>query len=146
MIFWACSLLTGRQRNQPGGSPRAPPREQPVCLGVRPWRQPRGQAPSVKGLEGDRTMSFFSRLSDIVSCKLEDLIAEQEDPPAAMLRIVSEIEEGLAGAKRSVTAAGASEERLRAELQERLKQAAWWSSKAREELAADREDAARQAL
>ena len=65
-------------------------------------------------------MSFFSRLSDIVSCKLDDLIAEQEDPPAAMSRIISEIEEGLAGAKRSVTAAGKSEERLKAELEQRL--------------------------
>jgi phage shock protein A len=91
-------------------------------------------------------MSFFSRLSDIVSIKLEDLIAEQVDPAAAMTRIVSEIEEGLAGAKRSVAAAGASEERLKTELDERRKQAAWWGNKAREELAADQEEAARQAL
>lgn len=91
-------------------------------------------------------MSFFSRLSDIVSFKLEDLISEQVDPAAAMARIVSEIEEGLAGAKRSVTAAGASEERLKAELEERCQQAAWWGTKAREELAGDNEAAARQAL
>jgi phage shock protein A len=91
-------------------------------------------------------MSFFSRLSDIVSCKLEDLIAEQVDPPAAMARIIAEIEEGLAGAKRSVTAAAGSEERLKAELEERRKQAAWWGNKAREEMAGDNEEAARQAL
>jgi phage shock protein A len=91
-------------------------------------------------------MSFFSRLSDIVSCKLEDLIAEQVDPPAAMARIIAEIEEGLAGAKRSVTAAAGSEERLKAELEERRKQAVWWGNKAREELAGDKEEAARQAL
>ncbi len=91
-------------------------------------------------------MSFFSRLSDIVSCKIEDLIAEQGDPSAAMARIISEIEEGLAGAKRSVTAAGASEERLKAELEERRKQAAWWGTKARDELAGGHDDAARQAL
>lgn len=91
-------------------------------------------------------MSFFSRLSDIVSCKLDDLIARQGDPATAMAQIISEIEEGLAGAKRSVTAAGASEERLRAELEERRKQAAWWGNKAREELSQDHEDAARQAL
>ncbi|HLJ11670.1 MAG TPA: PspA/IM30 family protein, partial [Planctomycetaceae bacterium] len=84
--------------------------------------------------------------SDIISCKLDDLIAEQGDPPGAMARIISEIEEGLAGAKRSVTAAGNSESRLRAELEERRAQAAWWGSKAREELAADHEEAARQAL
>jgi len=91
-------------------------------------------------------MSFFSRLSDIVSCKLDDLIGAQPDPAAAMTRIISEIEEGLAGAKRSVTAAGASEERLKGELAERRQQAAWWGDKAREELAQDNDDAARQAL
>ena len=91
-------------------------------------------------------MSFFSRLSDIVSCKLEDLIAEQVDPPAAMARIISEIEEGLAGARRSVAAAGASEQRLKTELEERRSQAAWWGKNAREELAQGHEDAARQAL
>ncbi len=91
-------------------------------------------------------MSFFSRLSDIVSCKLDDLIANQADPSVAMARIISEIEEGLAGAKRSVNSAGNSEERLRGELEERKKQAAWWGDKARQELAADDEDAARQAL
>jgi phage shock protein A len=91
-------------------------------------------------------MSFFSRLSDIVSCKLDDLVAQQNDPPAAMGRIISEIEEGLAGARRSVTAAGASEERLQAELAERRQQAEWWANKAREELRGDHDEAARQAL
>jgi phage shock protein A len=91
-------------------------------------------------------MSFFSRLSDIVSCKLDELIANQTDPTAAMARVISEIEEGLAGAKRSVTAAGNSEDRLKGELDERKKQAAWWGDKARQELAADHEDDARQAL
>src|SRR5260370_1013094 len=43
-------------------------------------------------------------------------------------------------------AAGKSEERLKADLEERHKQAAWWGNKAREELVHDREDAARQAL
>jgi len=91
-------------------------------------------------------MSFFSRLSDIVSCKLDDLVAEQVDPSAAIARIVAEIEEGLTGAKRSVTAAGASEDRLKGELEERRKQAAWWASRAREELGGGNEDGARQAL
>ncbi len=91
-------------------------------------------------------MSYFSRLSDIVSCKLDELVREQADPAAAMARIISEIEEGLAGAKRSVTAAGNSEERLKTELAERREQAGWWGDKAREELAQDHEDAARQAL
>jgi phage shock protein A len=91
-------------------------------------------------------MSFFSRLSDIVSCKLHEMIANEADQAGAMAKIVSEIEEGLAGAGRSVTAAGNSEERLKTVLEERKKQAAWWGNKAREELAADREADARQAL
>ena len=91
-------------------------------------------------------MSYFSRLSDIISYKLDDLIAAQVDPAAAMARIISEIEEGLAGAKRSATAAASSEERLNSELVERRQQAAWWGLKAREELAGDHEEAARQAL
>ena len=35
------------------------------------------------------------------------------------------------------------EERLKAELEERSQQAAWWGNKAREELAGDKEEAAR---
>jgi len=91
-------------------------------------------------------MSFFSRLSDIVSCRLDDLIAEQAEPGAAIARIIAEIEEGLGGAKRSVTAAGKSEERLQAELEERRQQAQSWANVARQELAAGHDDAARQAL
>ncbi|MSR60466.1 MAG: hypothetical protein EXS05_22965 [Planctomycetaceae bacterium] len=91
-------------------------------------------------------MSYFSRLSDIISYKLDDLLADSADPPAAIARIVSEIEEGLSGAKRSVTAAAASEQRLRTELVERQGQATFWGKKAREEMSAGNEDAARQSL
>lgn len=91
-------------------------------------------------------MSYFSRLSDIISYKLDELLANASDPPAAMARIVSEIEEGLNGARRSVTAAGASEQRLRTELVERQGQAAFWGRKAREEMSAGNEDGARQSL
>src|SRR5436190_12342558 len=91
-------------------------------------------------------MSFFSRLSDIISCKLEDLLTGAQDPPAAILRIVSEIEEGLAGARRSVQSAANAEQRLRLELVERQGQAVFWGKKAREELGGGREDGARQSL
>lgn len=91
-------------------------------------------------------MTYFSRLSDIISCKLEDLIADAPDPAAALTRIVAEIEEGLAGAKRSVYAASNAEQRLRQELEERASQVSFWGQKARDELLAGREDGARQAL
>jgi phage shock protein A len=91
-------------------------------------------------------MSFFSRLSDIISCKLDDLLADAQEPAAAIGRIVSEIEEGLAGARRSVQSAANGEQRLRMELVERQGQAVFWGKKAREELAGGREEGARQSL
>ena len=91
-------------------------------------------------------MSFFSRLSDIISCKLDDLLAEAGEPASAISRVIAEIEEGLNGARRSVQAATNSEKRLQAELDERNGQVAYWAGKAREELLAGREDGARHAL
>src|SRR5262245_61924023 len=91
-------------------------------------------------------MSFFSRLSDIVSCRLDDLLADAHDAGTALGRMISEIEEGLAGARRSVQSAGAAEQRLQTELVERQGQAAFWGKNAREELAAGRENSARQSL
>lgn len=91
-------------------------------------------------------MNYFSRLSDIISCSLESLLAEAEDPAVAIGRIIAEIEEGLTGARRSVQSAAAAEQRLRAELVERTGQVTFWGNKAREELSAGREDGARQSL
>jgi phage shock protein A len=91
-------------------------------------------------------MTFFSRLSDIISCKLDDLLADAAEPAAAIDRIITEIEEGLAGARRSVQSATNAEQRLRMELVERQGQAVFWGTKAREELAACRDDGARQSL
>jgi phage shock protein A len=91
-------------------------------------------------------MSYFSRLSDIVTCSLEGMLANTDDRAAAIARIITEIEEGLTGARRSVQSATGAEQRLRTELVERSGQAAFWGKKAREELAAGREDGARQSL
>lgn len=91
-------------------------------------------------------MSYFSRLSDIVTCSLDGLLANADDRAAAINQIITEIEEGLTGARRSVQSAAGAEQRLRTELVERSGQAAFWGKKAREELAAGREDGARQSL
>ncbi|MFN0052283.1 MAG: PspA/IM30 family protein [Planctomycetales bacterium] len=91
-------------------------------------------------------MSFFSRLSDIISCKIDDLLANTNEPATAIGRVIAEIEEGLAGARRSAAAAAASEERLRADLAERSVQVQFWAGNAREELAAGNESGARQSL
>lgn len=91
-------------------------------------------------------MSYFSRLTDIVSCNLSRLLSEAEDPRAAISEIVHEMQEGLAGARRSVTTASNAEQRLQREIDEHAAQVAAWADKAREKLKAGSEDGARQCL
>lgn len=91
-------------------------------------------------------MSYFSRLTDIVTCNLSALLAEADDPAAALREIIAEMREGLAGANRSVTTATASETRLAGEIDEHRQQAEQWDVKARSELTASREADARNCL
>lgn len=91
-------------------------------------------------------MSYFSRLSDIVTCNLNQLLSEETDPAAAIAEILREIEAGVAGANRSVATATANERRINAEIDEHRQQVFFWQDKAREELSAKREQAARRAL
>lgn len=91
-------------------------------------------------------MIFFSRSSDIIKANLDDLLAEAGNPAEAIGRIIAEIEEGVAGMKRSVTNAASTEQRLQAELAACKEQVQTWVSKAREELGAGNEASARHAL
>jgi phage shock protein A len=91
-------------------------------------------------------MSYFSRLTDIVTCNLSALLAEADDPVAALQDIIAEMREGLAGARRSVATATASEQRLAGEIDEYRRQAEYWDGKARSELLAAREGEARNCL
>lgn len=91
-------------------------------------------------------MSYFSRLTDIVTCNLSKLLNEADDPRAAIADIVREMEEGLAGAQRSVTTAANSELRLSREIDEHRSAAAGWTEKARGHLATHSESQARECL
>lgn len=91
-------------------------------------------------------MSYFSRLTDIVTCNLSHLLAQAEDPQAAIALIILEMREGLSGAQRSVSTASASEERLKVEIDAHREQVEMWSSKAKEMLLAGNEADARQSL
>lgn len=91
-------------------------------------------------------MSYFSRLTDIVSCNLSRLLSEAADPRVAIAEIVLEMQEGLAGARRSVNSASQAEQRLQREIDEHQAQVAAWADKARERLKAGSEDGARQSL
>ncbi|MFN9268136.1 MAG: PspA/IM30 family protein [Planctomycetaceae bacterium] len=91
-------------------------------------------------------MSFYSRLSDIVSLSISDLIEGTPDRLAAIELIIAEIEEGVAGARRSVQTADKNQRKLAEELFERSAQTEHWVQAARDAVAANNEDAARQAI
>ena len=91
-------------------------------------------------------MSYFSRLTDIVTCNLTDILAQETDPLLAIQRIVREMEEGLAGAKRSVATANGSVARLDREIGEHQIQADQWMEQAKAELQKGNEAGARTAL
>ena len=91
-------------------------------------------------------MNYFSRLTDIVTCNLNEMLAREADPAAALQKILAEMEEGLAGARRSVGTATANEERLRREIGELSGQVDQLTEEAREALRNQDESAARVAL
>jgi phage shock protein A len=91
-------------------------------------------------------MSYFSRLTDIVTCNLSDLLSKSPDPKAAIEQVLREMDEGLSGARRSVATAAANEERMARDIQEHRNIAASWAAKAKDHLIAGREPDARQAL
>ncbi len=91
-------------------------------------------------------MRHFNRLTDIVTCSLTEILSSAADPHAALQEIIHEMEEGVAGANRSVTTAQASVERIERELEEHRSQIEQWTAKAKQELSAGAEDAARLAL
>jgi phage shock protein A len=91
-------------------------------------------------------MTYFSRLTDIVTCNLGELLARCDRPSDALAQIIHEMEEGVSGAKRCVKTAAGNEQRLSAEIQEHGTQIAFWTAKAREELSRNDEAAARHAL
>ncbi|MBA3315118.1 MAG: PspA/IM30 family protein [Planctomycetota bacterium] len=91
-------------------------------------------------------MTYFSRLTDIVTCNLTDLLKQADDPIATLDEIVLEMEEGLAGARRSVNTAANNAERLRGEIDTHRNQVAIWKESARQAVVGGREDEARIAL
>ena len=91
-------------------------------------------------------MSYFSRLTDIVTCNLTQLLAQAEDPHAAILEIIREMQEGLAGAQRSVNTAAASETRLQIEIDSHRALVDLWTGKAKEQIQSGVESEARQSL
>lgn len=91
-------------------------------------------------------MTYFSRLTDIVTCNITQILADEADPKSALQAIIGEMDEGLAGAKRSVTTANSNEQRLKMELVEHQSQIDYWMQQAKAELSSGHESEARVAL
>ncbi|MCA8996343.1 MAG: PspA/IM30 family protein [Planctomycetaceae bacterium] len=91
-------------------------------------------------------MPYFSRLTDIVTCNLSSILAKADDPASALAEMISEMNEGAAGADRSVQAAIANVVRIESEIGELRQAADQWVKRATEALRSNDESAARTAL
>ncbi|QDU39760.1 hypothetical protein Mal4_41070 [Maioricimonas rarisocia] len=91
-------------------------------------------------------MSYFSRLSDIVTCNLSALLAESDDPAATLTEIINEMQQGIAGARRSVSTARDNVVRIESEIFEQRQTIDDWMDQARSALSAGEEETARRHL
>ncbi|MFO1020089.1 MAG: PspA/IM30 family protein [Planctomycetales bacterium] len=91
-------------------------------------------------------MSYFSRLTEIVTCNLSELLNRNPHPHEVLPQIINEIEAGVAGARRSTNTAQSNLQKLECELQEHGNQIVYWTSMAKQELAVGNENGARMAL
>ncbi|QDU79418.1 hypothetical protein Pla110_11280 [Polystyrenella longa] len=91
-------------------------------------------------------MTYFSRLTDIVSCNLSEILASKEDPGKALEVIILEMKEGVAGAERAVKNSQRQEERILSELDTYRGELATWLAEARDALQQGNEESARKAL
>ena len=91
-------------------------------------------------------MSYFSRLTDIVTCNLTHLLENADDPIQEIEQIIAEMKEGLAGANRSVKTATSNERAIQQELDEHQQQIFQWKEAAKNALALGDEAEARNSL
>ncbi len=91
-------------------------------------------------------MGIFARVSDIITSNISALLDRAENPEWMIAQIIREMEQGLASAKRYAATAIATERRIGRELEQNRLQVEHWKSKAKQALAAEREDLARRAL
>src|SRR5256885_1284524 len=91
-------------------------------------------------------MGIFSRISDIFAANLNALLDRAEDPELMLGHLIRAMEDGLDRARRYTAVAIAAESRLRRDRDNNRTLGDAWKTRAREALAAGREDLARRAL
>lgn len=91
-------------------------------------------------------MPHFSRLTDIVTCSLTEILEVSEDPHTTLTEVIQEMEEGLASSRRVAKTSRANCDRLEKEIAQHSTQVDSWVEKAKSALAAGDETSARDAL
>ena len=91
-------------------------------------------------------MPHFSRLTDIITCSLTEILDAAADPAATLQEIIGEMNEGLAACRRNVRTSSSNGERMMREIADYETQIIVWKGRAKQNLADDDEDAARNSL
>jgi len=91
-------------------------------------------------------MGIFTKLSTLIKSNINDLINRAENPEKMLNQIILDMRDQLAKAKREVAAAIADERKLRAQLDDEIKQAKGWEQRAMLAVREGRDDLAKQAL
>ncbi|MFN9718227.1 MAG: PspA/IM30 family protein [Planctomycetota bacterium] len=91
-------------------------------------------------------MPHFSRLTDIITCSLSDILSTSEHPAQTLTEIIEEMNEGLGACRRNVRTAMMNADRLHREIKGYEYQISEWKDHARTSLSDGDEDKARDAL
>jgi phage shock protein A len=91
-------------------------------------------------------MPYFTRLTDIVTCSLTDILDGSANPELTLQDVIQEMKQGLSGARRSARTADSNRVRIQNDIEEHSSQMTEWVNRARQSLEAGREDEARDAL
>jgi phage shock protein A len=91
-------------------------------------------------------MGIFQKLSTLIKSNINDVISRAENPEKMLNQIILDMRDQLAKAKREVAAAIADERKLKAQLDDEVKQARDWEHRAMLAVKEGRDDLAKQAL
>ena len=91
-------------------------------------------------------MSIFTKLSTVIKSNINDLISRAENPEKMLNQIILDMRDQLAKAKREVAAAIADERKLRAQLNDEVKETRQWEHRAMLAVKEGRDELAKQAL
>ena len=91
-------------------------------------------------------MSIFTKLSTVIKSNINDLISRAENPEKMLNQIILDMRDQLAKAKREVAKAIADERKLRAQLDDEVKETRQWEHRAMLAVNEGRDELAKQAL